>query len=138
MTTTLVSVAAGPEFTLRGRLNSDASSSAAPLEFELSLRRDASVLTGVVRYFSPEGGRVLAHAVRGEINAERVVELRETSLVWRRSTPSYSPPVLEPYRNFIFNLPAANTAGEFTGLWTSHARNDNSSGPLALWFSAPW
>lgn len=130
-------VTLGAEVTIRGRLTSN---SGPPLELEFALRRKDAVLTGVVRYSLPNGTRIVANTVKGDISEARVVELRETSSAWNVS--GVSPGILHelrPRRNFVFDLPVQSAAkDEFSGWWASHIQHDNASGYLTLWFSAPW
>lgn len=130
-------IVAGPEFTLRGRISSN---SAPSLDLEFSLRRKDSALTGVVRYLLPDGKRVVANTVKGEIAEGRHVELHETGTAWTASNTA--PRLLRefrPRRNFAFTLPEQTESKDmFLGWWSSYIQHDASFGELTLWFSAPW
>lgn len=136
-TLVLTPVVLGAEVTIRGQLTSP---SAPPLDFEFSLRRTNDSLTGVVRYLTPNGKRIVANTVKGEIAEGRHVELRETGTAWTVS--GTSPKFLRefrPHRSFAFKLPAqADAKDVFPGYWSSYIQHDPASGDLTLWFAAPW
>lgn len=128
---TVVTTTFVPLLTLSGEifLESDAM-----LPFELSLRRDAAKITGLVRYLSGDGKRVAANSVVGTIK-NRVLELRETSRIWIATASIEAPPdIEEPGRSFVFELPEANSPTPVSGLW----RRGPATGRIELQFAAPW
>ena len=124
----------GPAFTLRGMLSFD-TPQAAPLAVEFSLRRKGKGIAGVVRYLSPEGDRLVANTVFGNVTG-RVVDLREKDLVWIKAPitpPTTNPAWRELGRSFVFELPET-AAAEIIGRWSLGDRG----GKLTLSAAAPW
>lgn len=102
--------------TLRGTLSSG---SQTPIPVEIFLRRKDRRVSGVVRYLSFLGERVLANAVSGEING-RNLTLKETGRVWRFTNDPgrlVQPPE-EIGREFAIVLPERSGPQTLFGTWS--------------------
>jgi hypothetical protein len=103
---------------------------------EFALRRRNESVSGVVRYLA-DGERVAANAVSGRI-VGRVVELRETSFIWRlgpRSAPVFVEVGLDaPLAAFVFEFPVENKTGPIFGDWS----RGRQAGTLSIVPSLPW
>ena len=118
--------------TLRGSLSAD---SLISLPVEIFLRRNDRRVSGVVRYLSVTGERVLANAVSGEIN-DRSLTLKETARVWEFTTiagRTFQPPK-EIGREFAITLPERSAPQPLYGTWSLGGQR----GTLQLAPAPPW
>ena len=102
--------------TLRGTLHAE---SIVPIPVEIFLRRKDRQVSGVVRYLSFLGERVLANAVSGEING-RSLTLKETGRVWSfpRNPENLVQPPEEIGREFAITLPTSSGPQTLAGTWS--------------------
>lgn len=118
--------------TLRGTLSSG---SHTPFAIEVFLRRRDRQVSGVVRYLSFLGERVLANAVSGEING-RILTMKETGRVWRfTNDPGRLVQSLEEIgREFAIALPERSGPQTLFGTWSLGLQR----GTLQLSPAPPW
>ena len=118
--------------TLRGMLYAEARV-LIPVEFFLR-RRDRQV-SGVVRYLSFPGDRVLANAVSGEING-RILTLKETGRAWSfpKNPDLRVQPPEEVGREFTITLSERFGPKTLSGTWSL----GRQKGTLQLTPAPPW